>query len=137
LHDRTRARGGGRAVTISTHTDPARWEHARANGTLDALKREYAALMMRSLERVLGAGIEPEVFELGTPFTFERYTARYRGLVGGTPQTVGSANLLARSHRSGIRGLLLCGDTTFPGQSTVGVTLSAINAVRALGAPTV
>jgi C-3',4' desaturase CrtD len=132
--DRTRARNGGRAITVSTHTDPARWESARAAGTLDELKREYASRMMRAIEVVAGRTVDPLVFELGTPFTFERYTARYRGLVGGNPQS--TDNVRARSHRSGIRGLLLCGDTVFPGQSTVGVTLSAINAVRALGAAT-
>jgi C-3',4' desaturase CrtD len=135
--DRTRARDGGRAITVSTHTDPQRWENARAAGTLDALKREYAVRLLQAAQRATGRAFEPRVFELGTPFTFERYTARYRGLVGGTPQTRDAANLRARSHRSGVRGLLLCGDTVFPGQSTVGVTLSAINAVRALGVATV
>ncbi len=131
--DRGRARNGGRAITISTHTDVAAWEAARAHGTLDARKRDYAARLHRALKRALGAHIEPAFFELGTPATFERYTLRHRGMVGGTPQRRDAANLLARSHRTGVRGLLLCGDTAFPGQSTVGVTLSAINAARALG----
>jgi C-3',4' desaturase CrtD len=131
--DRVRARNGGRAITISTHTDPARWERARDDGTLETLRNTYRHAMMRALERVSGKRIEPLVFDLGTPLTFERYTARYRGFVGGTPQTPDCASLHARSHRTGIRGLLLCRDTAFPGQSTVGVTLSAINAVRALG----
>ncbi len=135
--DRARARNGGRAITVSTHTDVGAWETARANGTLDARKREYAARLHRAIERALGTRVSPEIFELGTPFSFERYTLRHRGMVGGTPQMRASANLLARSHRTGVRGLVLCGDTAFPGQSTVGVTLSAINAARALGAVTV
>ncbi|MDE2483547.1 MAG: FAD-dependent oxidoreductase [bacterium] len=135
--DRVRARGGGRAITVSTHTDVNAWEDARAAGTLETRKRAYAQRMRQAVERALGTRVDPVVFELGTPFTFERYTLRHRGMVGGTPQTTTSANLRARSHRTDVRGLVLCGDTAFPGQSTVGVTLSAINAARALGAATV
>jgi phytoene dehydrogenase-like protein len=128
----TRARRGGRAITISSHTDPQRWYDASANGTLDSLKREYARRLMRALSLVT-PGVEPELFEIGTPLTFERYTGRYRGLVGGVPALAETSNLFARSHRTEYANLLLCGDTVFPGQSTVGVTLSAVNAVRALG----
>ncbi len=131
--DRARARNGGRAITISTHTDPSLWEHARANGSLASLQRDYSARLLSHLHRVLGSKVAPKFLELGTPFTFERYTLRYRGLVGGTPQARQSANLLAHSHRLGLRNVRLCGDTIFPGQSTVGVSLSAINAVRSLG----
>lgn len=131
--DRGRARDGGRAITLSTHSDPQQWEDAYRNGSIASLQREYAQRMLAGLERAAGKRITPAFFELGTPHTFERYTLRYRGLVGGTPQRIESANLRARSHRSGIGGLTLCGDTIFPGQSTVGVTLSAINALRPFG----
>ena len=131
--ERERARNGGRAVTISTHADPLRWEQAYSAGRGSEIQRAYAQQMLAGLERAAGKRIVPSFFELGTPRTFERYTLRYRGLVGGTPQRIESANLRARSHRSGINGLTLCGDTIFPGQSTVGVTLSAINAVRPFG----
>lgn len=132
--DRSRARRGGRAVTISTHTDPALWERAYASGTYDTLREEYGRRLLRALERAAGRPVRPDVFEVGTPHTFERYTARYRGLVGGVPQVPAHANLRARSHRTHYANLVLCGDTIFPGQSTVGVSLSALNAVRALGA---
>ena len=132
-NERGRARNGGRAITLSTHSDPERWEHAYRNGSIAPLQREYAQRMLAGLERATGRRLTPTFFELGTPHTFERYTLRYRGLVGGTPQRMESANLRARSHRSGIEGLTLCGDTIFPGQSTVGVTLSAINALRPFG----
>ncbi len=131
--DRTRARNGGRAITISTHTDPSLWEHVRANGSLASLQRDYSTRLLKHLHRVLGSNVVPELLELGTPFTFERYTLRHRGLVGGTPQARRSANLFAHSHRLDLRNVRLCGDTIFPGQSTVGVSLSAMNAVRSLG----
>ena len=132
-NERGRARNGGRAITLSTHSDPERWENAYRNGGIASLQREYAGRMLAGLERATGKRLTPAFFELGTPHTFERYTLRYRGFVGGTPQRMESANLRARSHRSGIEGLTLCGDTIFPGQSTVGVTLSAINALRPFG----
>jgi C-3',4' desaturase CrtD len=132
--DPARARNGGRAITLSTHTDVAGWERAAADGTLAQKKDAYAAKLQAALSVALGKETRPVFFELGVPATFERFTLRARGLVGGVPQTPRNANLRARSHRSGVRGLVLCGDTVFPGQSTVGVTLSGINAARALGA---
>jgi phytoene dehydrogenase-like protein len=126
-----RARRGGRAVTISTHTDVAIWERAFAAGTYLECKTQYAARLRAGLEAVVpGAWQRAEVLDLATPHTFARYTGRERGLVGGTPQTRANANLRALSHRSGIPGLTLCGDNIFPGQSTVGATLSAAAAAR-------
>lgn len=130
--DSRRARGGGRAVTVSTHTDVARWERAARDGTLPALRMRYERRLRAALECVVpGAPDRADVLEAATPLTFERYTGRERGLVGGVPQTPRNATLGAIGHRTPIRGLYLCGDTTFPGQSTVGATLSGFNAARA------
>jgi C-3',4' desaturase CrtD len=133
-NERSRARGGGRAATLSTHTDVARWERAARDGSLPRLRAAYVERLTRALERVVpGARSRAEVFEAATPLTFERYTGRLRGLVGGLPQTAAGANVRALSHRTPVRGLFLCGDTAFPGQSTVGATLSGYNAARAAG----
>ncbi len=133
-HERGRARNGGRAVTLSTHTDVARWERAARRGNLGALRRIYERRLLAALDAVVpGSAARAELVESGTPLTFLHYTGRPRGLVGGVPQTQAHANLRAASHASGIAGLTLCGDTTFPGQSTVGATLSGIAAARAAG----
>jgi C-3',4' desaturase CrtD len=130
-----RARDGGRALTISTHTDVAGWERAYREGTYDAHKAAYALRLRAALERVLpGAWDRARFVDLATPHTFAHYTGRVRGLVGGSPQTPATATLGAVSHRSGIPGLWLAGDTVFPGQSTVGASLSGIAAARAAGA---
>lgn len=130
-----RARGGGRAVTISTHTDVAGWERAFADGSYDERKADYAGRLRAALDRVVpGASDRAEVIELATPHTFAAYTGRGRGLVGGVPQTPAAANLRALSHRSGVAGLTLCGDTVFPGQSTVGASLSGVAAANAVTA---
>lgn len=128
-----RARGGGRAVTLSTHSEAARWERAARAGTARELTREYTVRLLASLDRVVpGASRRAELVEAASPLTFVRYTGRFRGLVGGVPQTPATSNLAALPQRTPLDGLLLCGDTAFPGQSTVGATLSGINAARSL-----
>ncbi len=129
-----RARDGGRALTISTHTDVAGWERAFHDGAYEQRKIAYGGRLRAALERVLpGAWDRARFVELATPHTFERYTGRSRGLVGGAPQTPWAASLGAFSHRSGVPGLFLAGDTVFPGQSTVGASLSGVAAARAAG----
>jgi phytoene dehydrogenase-like protein len=56
----------------------------------------------------------------GTPVTFQFYTRRSMGMVGGFPQT---SLLRARGPSTGIPNLWLVGDSIFPGQSTAGTTL--------------
>ena len=130
-----RARGGGRAVTISTHTDVAGWERAFAAGTYEERKAVYARRLRAALERIVpGAWDRADVLDTATPHTFAAYTGRARGLVGGVPQTPATANLRALSHHSGIAGLTLCGDSVFPGQSTVGASLSGVAAATAVDA---
>ena len=58
----------------------------------------------------------------GTPVTFQRFTRRVRGWVGGYPQT----NLF-RTHGPRLRpGLWMVGDSIFPGQSVPAVALSGL-----------
>jgi len=59
----------------------------------------------------------------GTPVTFQYYTRRPLGMVGGFAQT---SLFAARGPQTGIDNLWLVGDSIFPGQSTAGVTLGAM-----------
>ncbi len=63
------------------------------------------------------------------PGTFERYTLRAGGYVGGPVQRPGFPPLTAPGHRPA-RRIFVAGDHVFPGQGTVGVALSGINAYR-------
>jgi phytoene dehydrogenase-like protein len=73
--------------------------------------------------------------QVGTPFSFWRYTRRRHGMVGGLPQLLGSSGLLSLGPRAaGVGGLWLVGDSTFPGQSSAAVTQSGIRAYEAIGA---
>ena len=70
------------------------------------------------------------LLESGTPRTFQRFTLHSLGRVGGIPQTVSSAGFGAIHHTTPIPGLLLAGETVFPGQGTLGVSVSGFNAYR-------
>jgi C-3',4' desaturase CrtD len=110
---------GCQSVMISTHCDLADWE-----GLSEA---DYAAQKRTLTDRLLGLarrvypnlGERPLVCELGTPHTYERFTRRPRGAVGGYRLHLGNANQHAIPHDIGVPGFWLVGDTTWPGLGTV------------------
>ena len=130
--DPSRAPAGRRAITVSTHVSAAPWlALAERPADYRAAKERLTERVLRQVERVLPhvrQGID--IIEAGTPRTFLRYTRRAGGTVGGFAQTPQRANFGASSHRTPIRGLYLAGDTIFPGQGLLGVTVSGHNAAR-------
>jgi phytoene dehydrogenase-like protein len=69
---------------------------------------------------------EAAVFRaVGTPRTYQAYTSRPRGAVGGVRQTPHNANQHAVPHHLGVDGLWLVGDTTWPGLGTVACALGS------------
>jgi C-3',4' desaturase CrtD len=128
--DTSRAPQGQRALTVSTHTQIAPWWAVKQQGrdAYAARKAELAERMIQAVERVL-PGIRRHICyqQSGTPVTFQRYTRRERGMVGGLgqrPNQSGFASLGIRAAQ--IPGLWLVGDSAFPGQSTAAVTQSGI-----------
>jgi phytoene dehydrogenase-like protein len=129
--DSVGARGAAR-VTVSTHTRVEAWLAIKD-------RREYLERKQRLGERLLAAaeravpGLRQHLrfSDVSTPVSFRRWIERPDGRVGGVPRTPSLSNLFDLSHRVGLPGLFLCGDSVFPGQGTVGVTLSGINATRA------
>lgn len=121
-----RAGDAGRwSLSVSTHTDLSR-------------RREEQPVRRHLLEERLidaVAQVIPDVRDRvllrrsATPATFERYTLRPGGGAGGLRQGVLAANLHAPGHRPA-QGVFLAGDHVFPGQGTLGVALSGINAYR-------
>ncbi|HZB49746.1 MAG TPA: FAD-dependent oxidoreductase, partial [Mycobacteriales bacterium] len=116
---------GHRAVMISTHTELSAWEDldpaayaARTDGLAEHLvacaRRAYPELGRRAVVR-----------EIGTPRTYEHYTSRPRGAVGGVRQRRGNTNQWAVPHQLGVPGLWLAGDSTWPGLGTVACVLSS------------
>jgi C-3',4' desaturase CrtD len=123
-----RAPQGQRAITISTHTRMAEWyalaenERAFEDRKQLYLERliEAASIALPKLKQNIRLALP------GTPLTFERFTQRVNGMVGGFPQKSLWASWVPQIDR----GLWLVGDSVFPGQSTAGVTLGALRVAR-------
>ncbi len=120
-----------RSITISTHTSLELWEGLS--------KEEYEERKERAIEYCLRIIYEhlPELKNLrkirvfaGTPKTFERYTGRYRGSVGGIPVIKENFPFSYPSPFTSVDGVYLVGDTVFPGQGWPGVSMGVINLLK-------
>jgi phytoene dehydrogenase-like protein len=120
--DEARAPAGHRALTISTHTDLRAWWDLfeRDRPAYEARKIEYTERVLTAAEVALpGLRTAARLTLPGTPVTFQRYTGRSRGWVGGFPQTS-----LFRAWGPWLgAGLWLVGDSIFPGQSILATAL--------------
>jgi phytoene dehydrogenase-like protein len=127
--DSSRAPVGKRAATVTTHTLVQPWWDAlKADpAAYAARKQDYAERMLTTIEQAMpGFRSAVDLLLPGSPVTYQFYTDRHLGMVGGFPQ---KSLLTARGPRTGIRNLRLVGDSIFPGQSTAGVTLGAMRVV--------
>src|SRR5690606_6706012 len=79
-------------------------------------------------------GENPLVYEIGTPRTYEKFTYRTRGAVGGVHQTMRNSNQFAIPHDIGLPGFWLAGDSTFPGLGTVACVLGSRNVAEGVEA---
>jgi phytoene dehydrogenase-like protein len=120
--DVTRAPAAHRTLTISTHTDLRPWWELfeRDRPAYEARETDYTERVLAAAETALpGLRKATRLVLPGTPVTFQRYTSRSRGWVGGFPQT---SLFRARAPRVG-PGLWLVGDSIFPGQSVLATAL--------------
>jgi len=124
--DKSRAPEGYRAVTVSTHTQIQQWWDLleQDKSAYGEQKQAYAERMIDAIDTAVpGFKAGAELVLPGTPVTYQFYTQRHMGMVGGFPQT---SLFKARGPKTGIPNVRLVGDSIFPGQSTAGVTLGAI-----------
>ncbi|MFW5748256.1 MAG: phytoene desaturase family protein [Chloroflexota bacterium] len=124
--DDTRAPAGQRAVTVTTHTHVGQWWDLlrRGEAAYYARKDDYMQRIINQIERVIPGFKDKLTLVLpGTPVTYNFYTDRHLGMVGGFPQT---SLFRMRGPRTGLPNLRLVGDSIFPGQSTAGVSLGAL-----------
>lgn len=123
--DSSRAPDGMRAITISTHTNLDKWWHLY-NSDKDAyekLRNTFTENIIDTAERVFpGIRDASELVLPGTPVTFQRFTNRNRGWVGGFPQH----SLFSARGPKIDRRLFMVGDSIFPGQSTAAVALGGL-----------
>lgn len=128
--DESRAPAGHRAVTVTTHTAVQPWWDALSSGesAYEARKADYTERLLSLIERDIPGFRQSITLMLpGSPVTYEFYTGRHLGMVGGFPQR---SLFGARGPRVGLPNARLVGDSIFPGQSTAGVSLGALRVVR-------
>jgi C-3',4' desaturase CrtD len=129
--DATRAPKGFRPLTLSTHTRLPQWWQAWQDGkaTYERLKADYTERMLQAAERLLPSLRDAIRIALpGTPLTFQRYTRRPFGWVGGFPQT----SLFRTVSPRILEDVWLVGDSVFPGQSTAAVAMSGMRVAFAI-----
>ena len=123
--DQKRAPIGQRAITVSTHTNLKKWWNL-INMDLSAYENEkllFTNKIFDGLESIFpGIHNASSLILPGTPITFQRYTGRKLGWVGGFPQT----SLFTNFHPQLDKNLYLVGDSIFPGQSTAAVALGGM-----------
>jgi C-3',4' desaturase CrtD len=124
-----RAPVGKATIIASSFTDPNKWYAPDAD--VAALKAEYTKGAIDRLSNYFQlSSASIEVCEAGTPQTFEKFTGRYHGYVGGVGQRVANFGPFGVANRTPIDGLWLVGDSTHPGEGTAGVSYSALTVVR-------
>jgi phytoene dehydrogenase-like protein len=123
-----RAPDGQRTVTVSTHVP---MQELRALDPED--QGSYIASIQARMRNTIGKRapelLEHAVFEMtASPRTFERFTGRHLGYVGGVPRRVGWSHYRPRAlwPRQAARDLYLVGDSVLLGQSTLAVALGGV-----------
>ena len=129
--DSSRAPAGMRALTVSAHTPLHYWWQAyeRDRAGYEALKAAFTEKLLDAAEIVLPGLREAASLILpGTPVTFQRFTQRLLGWVGGFPQR----SLLSSWSPRLAPGVWMVGDSIFPGQSIAAVTLGGLRVAEAV-----
>lgn len=115
--DRLRAPEGYQAVTISTHVV------AKTFSQND--RTRFTEIILADFKKRFKID-ELKFVTTGAPKTFERYTGRAFGFVGGLPFLYGKNPLSALGPQTQIKNVYRVGDTVFPGQGLCGVISGAL-----------
>ncbi len=127
-----RAPAGMATITASSFTDVRAW---RESDRYEALKQHYTETAIARLGQYFQLNPDTLIhIEAATPRTFQRYTAREMGIVGGLGQRVSSFGPFGFANRTPLKGLWLVGDSTHPGEGTAGVSYSALTVARQIEA---
>jgi phytoene dehydrogenase-like protein len=130
--DAGRAAPGHRTLTVSTHVPMA---HLRS------LSQEGQGRYIAEVQDRMRAGLArlaPEWWSRVTldmsasPRTFERFTGRSFGYVGGIPRRAGWHHYLDLVPEPVLPGLHLVGDSVFPGQSTLATAVGGLKVAERL-----
>jgi phytoene dehydrogenase-like protein len=129
--DRTVAPEGFRAVTVSCHVPARDWEPLddAAHAERKARVGEELVTCLAAHFPGLGAAEKPVVLP-GTPRTWQGFTGRRGGRVGGLPFDWRTLRAGYPTGRTSVPGLWRVGDTVFPGQSVPACAWGARRVVR-------
>ncbi|MGI8313486.1 phytoene desaturase family protein [Halobacillus mangrovi] len=128
--DQQMAPEGKRSVTISTHTSIHQWWETE---NYDVEKEKMKERLIQTVDHYFpGFSDQLDIVLPGTPVTFEKWLRRKQGKVGGYAPKGSYSWLNSYSIRTGIDGVLQCGDTVFPGAGTLGVSLSGLMVAKEL-----
>jgi C-3',4' desaturase CrtD len=122
-----RAPTGKATITASSFTNPMLWSQTK---DYEALKVQYREEAIARLGQYFNLKDTIEHIEAATPRTFEQFTGRAMGMVGGIGQRVSTFGPFGFANRTPIHRLWLVGDSTHPGEGTAGVSYSALNVVQ-------
>ena len=129
--DRDKAPEGHTTVTASTHARASDWDNCSPEVARER-KQQIIDGMLALIKRRMHEfeGMQMLHVEGGTPLTWERYTGRYRGYVGGIPHDIRRPLLTLPPNKTPFNGLYMIGDSVFPGQGTPAVMMGAWNTVQ-------
>ena len=128
--DDGRAPTGFRTLIASSFVDPQPW-WSDSKSDYVTRKEDYTQTAIARLGQYFHLNAETIVHqEAATPRTFQTFTARQKGYVGGIGQRVASFGPFGIATRTPIKNCWLVGDSTHPGEGTAGVSYSALTVVR-------
>jgi C-3',4' desaturase CrtD len=129
--DTSKAPDGWRTVTVSTHAHTTDWKDVPHDEYV-ARKQAIEERVIQEIARIIPevATAEKEFISSGTPHTFERYTSRKDGFVGGIPHSIERNFLMLPPNATPFKNFFMVGDSVFPGQGTPAVVLGALNIVQ-------
>ena len=128
--DRQKAPEGVTTVTVSTHALADDWkglstdEYTRRRELVRDAMVEVIRRRMHEFD-----GMDLSRVDVGTPITWQNYTQRHDGFVGGIPHDVRRPLFTLPPNKTPFDGLYMIGDSAFPGQGMPAVMLSAWNTV--------
>lgn len=120
--------GGKKSITISTHCKIDLWENLDSTQYIEKKNQLKDFILDKLYEKLPSFRNLPKGdIMVGTPKTFQRYTERYKGTVGGIPLRRDYTMLNYPVGITPIKDLYLVGDSIFPGQGYPGVSVGVFN----------
>lgn len=127
-----RAPGDQRTVTCSTHVQMGELLEGDDRRQAEDIEQIQEA-MRETIRRRAPEIAEAVVKEMtASPRTFERFTGRPDGFVGGVPRRAGLGNYSRLTPVRPGPGLYLVGDSVFPGQSTLACAIGGVKVAQAI-----